>query len=295
MNIRKMNRKIYTLPELIHKNLCSNEIAAFLHLCLIKRINITAVGETNTGKTTLINSLDLLVPSDFRKIYIEESLESLTIPETHQLKYKVDSGYTNTSKIDEIHRLLHRNPDLVYLGEILTKQEAHAMFHCLSAGLRGFQTIHARDINSLINRWQYHFEIEPSCFNDLDVVVLLKRSNSKRYIARIVEIQYNSELVKIKPIFTYNPDLLRWEKITSWTDLQSFQRLNLSGQEQISINKQLQFYENIFRFLSNQHSWNPKHQFYFFQSVYKKATNSSNTTSEATLQSIYNLYNMSGV
>ncbi len=67
LNIRKMNRKIFTIPELIQREMLSSQIASFLLVCVLLRLNITAVGETNTGKTTLINSLDLLSSLPFQE------------------------------------------------------------------------------------------------------------------------------------------------------------------------------------------------------------------------------------
>jgi Flp pilus assembly CpaF family ATPase len=267
-----MNRKIFSIPELISKGMFSSETAAFLYICVLLRFNITAVGETNTGKTTLINSLDLVAPAHYRKVYIEESPESLDqgFAHNHQLKYQVDSAYANSSKVQEIYKLLHRNPDLVYLGEILTKDEAHAMFHCLSAGLRGFQTIHARDINSLLNRWQFHFNIDPSCYNDLDIVILLKRHFMKRYIAEIAEISYKNNRVKVSPIFQHDPKTSQWSKNLHLSQLTCFQRTLLSPTELDAISDQLQFFTEIFDTLSKKQKWNARKQVQLFQSLYNE-------------------------
>ncbi len=266
MNVRKMNRKIFTIPELIKKGMFSCEIAAFLVICVVLRLNITAVGETNTGKTTLINSLDLIAPQHFRKIYIEESSESLDqdFAHSHQLKYNVDSVYKNSSKIREIYRLLHRNPDLVYLGEILTKEEARAMFHCLSAGLRGFQTIHARDIHSLINRWRYHFQINPACFNDLDIVIILKQGFTKRYISDIYEVLFVENSIKISPIFIYNSNSQQWESKTSLNKLSCIQRLSLSQREISDVNDQMSILNDVMKNLVRNQKWDVIRQVEFF-------------------------------
>jgi energy-coupling factor transporter ATP-binding protein EcfA2 len=253
----------------------SSHIAAFLYTCVLLRLNITAVGETNTGKTTLINSLDLLAPSHYRKIYIEESPESLdqSFSSNHQLKYLVDPGYSNSSKIQEIYRLLHRNPDLVYLGEILTKEEAQAMFHCLSAGLRGFQTIHARDIDSLLNRWQYHFDIDPSCYNDLDILILLKRINSKRYVSEVIELTVSDESTTSHTIFQFDPETSKWSNMPDVDLLHCVKRKNLSKKKIRMINDQLAFYETVFDSLSSEQDWNVKQQVRYFHFLYNKIEN----------------------
>lgn len=222
IDIRKLNNIIFSLDDLIVKKSLSSEIAGFLLFCVIHKLNITVVGATNTGKTTLINALDYYVPRKYRKIYVEEAPESIDQKENrlHQLKLIVNAksrDKTLTQKTEQIYRLLHRNPDFIYLGEILNKEEAHAMFHCLSAGLIGFQTIHARSLDSLINRWQHHFAISPHCFNDLDIVVFMKRLGERRYIDKIcclnykdeVSIEYYSEYDYTKENWSINHEFLK--------------------------------------------------------------------------------------
>ncbi|MHA1919354.1 MAG: hypothetical protein ACTSWX_06390, partial [Promethearchaeota archaeon] len=91
LDIRKLNKMIFTLSDLIDFHTLSIEMASFLVFCILFRKNITIAGEVNSGKTTLLNALDLYVPSHFRKIYIEETIETLEYPSGygHQLKYLV--------------------------------------------------------------------------------------------------------------------------------------------------------------------------------------------------------------
>jgi len=221
LDIRKLNKNILTIQDLLKNRTLNPTIASFLYLLIIRRVNITVTGETDTGKTTLINALDLLAPKEFRKIYVENVIESLNQSkyERHQLKYKVDSlsdqSNHQSSKQTQIKNLLHRTPDIIYLGEILTKNEAEAMFHCLAAGLRGFQTIHSNDIDSLINRIIYHFNIDKLCLKDLGLIILMKKNREKRFIDSISEIHEdlnkNSEVYK--NLFKYDPHLKKWDAL----------------------------------------------------------------------------------
>ena len=226
LDIRKLNKNIFTIQDLLKNKTLSPLMAGFLYFALIHKFNITATGETDSGKTTLINSLDLLTPKEFRKIYIENAVESLNQAEfgKHQLKYIVGSlessetrmkGMREYSKANQIKTLLHRSPDIIYLGEILTKEEANALFHCLAAGLRGFQTIHSRTNDSLLNRLVNFFNIDRSCLNDLDLIVLMKKSYYKRKMISISEIhyEYGTHVEKIEPIFDYDPESQEWRLI----------------------------------------------------------------------------------
>jgi flagellar protein FlaI len=232
LDIRKLNKDIFTIQDLLKNETINSKIASFLYFCVLKNINITVTGRTDSGKTTLINSLDLLTPKEFRKIYIENAIESLDqiLYGKHQLKFKVNSLSENidiqNKKSGQIKKLLHRTPDLIYLGEILTKEECDAMFHCLSVGLRGFQTIHSNDINSLINRFLYHFKIEKSCLNDLDILILMKKDeNGRRKVVSINQIIYESSYLDITPIFEYEPDSESWLQKTSLFSLHSIRKI----------------------------------------------------------------------
>ena len=227
LDIRKLNKNVLNIQDLLKSGTLNSEVAAFLYFLILHRINITATGETDTGKTTLINALDLLAPKEFRKVYVENVIESLNELEydKHQLKYQVDSFQDDInnypSKHSQIKNLLHRSPDLIYLGEILTKEEAEAMFHCLSAGLKGFQTIHSNSVTSLINRILYHFKIEFSCLNDLGVIIFLKKSRNRRYIFSICEINPKEKVLNniIIPIFKFDPKIKQWLKLENFCDL----------------------------------------------------------------------------
>lgn len=276
LDIRKLNKNILTVQDLLKNGTLDPALAAFLYLSLIRRVNITVTGETDTGKTTLINALDLLTPKEFRKIYVENVIESLNQSkyEKHQLKYKVDSlqvGLNHKlSKQNQIKNLLHRTPDIIYLGEILTKEEAEAMFHCLAAGLKGFQTIHSNDIASLINRIIRHFKIHISCLRDLGLIVFMKKNREKRFVDSISEIindiEDNKEIYQT--LFKFNPQRKNWTnlvdlfhsniicKLRKYEDIskEKFQVLfniykemfnTLQKIDKLSINKLIKFFDHV--------------------------------------------------
>jgi flagellar protein FlaI len=234
-------------------------MASFLYFCILRRVNITVTGETDTGKTTLINALDLIVPRDFRKIYVESAIESLNQREfgKHQLKYHVDQIEddqitTKYSKSNQIKKLLHRSPDIIYLGEILTREEAEAFFHCLSAGLKGFQTVHSASISSLLTRFNRHFKINSSCFSDLDLLILMKKdsTNNKRRVIQIAEIGH---FKTVCPLFEYSPQKDDWDigkyNLYNYKTIQKLLKYETLDEE--TFYRYLNIYKQMFELLKN--------------------------------------------
>ncbi|MEM1657893.1 MAG: ATPase, T2SS/T4P/T4SS family [Candidatus Jordarchaeales archaeon] len=200
---RRMRNEPYTIPELIFNGTITASAAAYLLFLILRRFNICVIGEPKTGKTTLINALDLLVPSGWRRVYIEDSIESLTLHDygIHQVKVKVKPPEEGggAEKAKEITQLLHRSPDWVYLGEIRSPEDSQAMFHALASGLVGLQTCHGKSIEDVVLRWVVHHNIPPSSLKSLDVLIETRRyltvyGGNKRKIARIAETRDEPEL-----------------------------------------------------------------------------------------------------
>ncbi|MHA1719580.1 MAG: ATPase, T2SS/T4P/T4SS family [Promethearchaeota archaeon] len=232
LDIRKMNKEIFTLVDLIKFKTLSVKMAVFLVFCILNQINLTIAGEINSGKTTLLNALDLFIPNEYRKIYVEETIETLDMPgnRSHQLKFIVepDANGENKSKEKEIYKLLHRSGDFIILGEILNRNETQALFQCLSAGLRGLQTTHALNMSGLINRWVIHYRIDKNCLNDLGIILIMKKIKKRRIILSINEVNYISQnnQTKIKPVFSYDPINRAWNQNISVIDLKIFKEIN---------------------------------------------------------------------
>ena len=126
------------------------------------------------------------------------------------------------------------------------------MFHCLAAGLRGFQTIHSNNIKSLINRFVHHFKISKSCLNDLDLIVLMKKDGNQRKIISISEIGNNLEIGKLyNNIFQYNPESKKWNLLNPLFEtkiVNELRRYEDLSRENFSL--LIKIYNDIFTFIS---------------------------------------------
>ena len=197
MNIRKLRKKIWTLPELISYNMLTLDAAAYILFIMKKRNNLTIIGEPGSGKTTLANAFDLLTPLEWRKITVEDVIESIDQKEfgIFQTRYSVspfDNRNILNSKSDEIIKLLHRSPTWVYLGEIQTEEHSKALFEALSAGLVGMQTCHGQSVEMMLIRWMNQHKIPATSILTLDCLIETHSNfddwKIKRNVLRIVEI-----------------------------------------------------------------------------------------------------------
>ncbi len=195
LEIRRARREPYSIQNLIENHTITHEAAAILLLAVACRLNITITGGPGTGKTTLLNALDMTTPQWWRKIYIEDAIESRPSSNHHQVRLQVDSvdeQHKKLNKSEEIVKCLHRSPDYLILGEIQTAEHSKALFQAIAAGLRSIQTCHSDSASNLISRWIHGHGIDRSNLGMMDLVVTLERpkpGESLRRIKEIVEIR----------------------------------------------------------------------------------------------------------
>jgi flagellar protein FlaI len=195
LEIRRARKQPFTIRNLIENNTITEEAAAILLLAVASRLNITITGGPGTGKTTLLNALDSVTPRWWRKVYIEDAIESRTSLSHHQVRLQVDpvdEQHKRMSKSEEIVKCLHRSPDYLILGEIQTIEHSKALFQAVAAGLHSIQTCHSDSAASLVSRWILGHNIEKSNLGLMDLIVTLERpkpGESKRQVKEIVEIR----------------------------------------------------------------------------------------------------------
>src|SRR6478735_1893651 len=75
VNVRKFQRRIRTLPQLVDLGALSREAAEFLRMCVLAGANVLVSGATHTGKTTMLNALMSSIRSHERVVTVEETFE----------------------------------------------------------------------------------------------------------------------------------------------------------------------------------------------------------------------------
>ncbi|RLE77054.1 MAG: hypothetical protein DRJ44_02955 [Thermoprotei archaeon] len=212
LDVRKYGKKPLSLIEIVDRDTLTADSAAFILVAAIFRSNILLCGEPGSGKTTLLNALDMLLPRTFRKVYVEDVVESVNQLENgrHQLRLKVgaleESDRQRSSKAVEIIKMLHRKPDYLILGELQSEDHVKAAFHAMNAGLRCIQTTHAHSLEQLVYRYIDVFSIPSRLLLSLDLIIFMKRDFYRKDRKEVVSIlEKNDRRVTSNPLNIFRP------------------------------------------------------------------------------------------
>ncbi len=177
--------------------LASGNVQEFLSLAVKSYQNIVISGGTSTGKTTFLNALLQEVPLDERIITIEDTRE-VNAPHKNLLNLiaaKGDQGRSLATIQDLLEATLRLRPDRIILGELRGK-EAYTFLRAINTGHPGsICTLHADSPSGAIEQLSLmvlqanlglsRAEIKDYVSSMIDIVIQLKREDSRRYISAI--------------------------------------------------------------------------------------------------------------
>lgn len=218
IDVRRFFTSPLDLDALVMNRTIHPEAASYLIGCVLARRTITIYGESGSGKTTLAIALDLTAPGQWRKISIESDVGE-NVPQHRCMKNQVrllastEDEPARQKRVSVLNSLLHKSPDYVFLGEVLSKEDGLALFQILAAGIKGIHTVHADSAESLFRRFVYQYGVNPNSLFDLDVLIHVKRmagpnDELARKVVRISEVCKESpcdEIPKLNEIFPFPP------------------------------------------------------------------------------------------
>lgn len=193
MVIRRMINKYFNIEELISSGFLDREQFETISRVVDKVGNILIAGEPNSGKTTLLNAVIKLLPRRIRKIYFEEAreLEDRRIYGDHQVFYRYSGIANNPQRMTQTIFTLRRSPDYIVIGEILTDNDIKIFLESLLLGLRVAATIHASNIDTLLERFRNAYgDSYVIPLLNLDLIIFTKRDikTGRRYVDKIYMI-----------------------------------------------------------------------------------------------------------
>lgn len=145
VHIRR-HKRIFTITDLVRLGTLSKEEAARLILAVRFGYSVIIMGPPSSGKTTLLNALDMVIPPGIRRIYIDEADESLDM-DVPSIKVRSIHG-----KVEEVLKSLHRGLGVLFIGELREEDHFRALIHGRNSGLQVMATTHAVSKESLVRR-----------------------------------------------------------------------------------------------------------------------------------------------
>ena len=218
LTIRKFNKKLESIDDLLRKGSLTVNMARFLEACVEAKLNIIISGGTGSGKTTLLNILSGFLGEDERIITIEDAAE-LRLHQKHVISLETRlTNYEGEGEVtirDLVRNSLRMRPDRIIVGEVRGK-EAFDMMQAMNTGHEGsITTLHANNPIDSLNRLETmilmnEMEIPVSAVrgyieNAIDIIVQVDRlSDGKRKITSISEISGMKDgNITLKEIFSF--------------------------------------------------------------------------------------------
>jgi pilus assembly protein CpaF len=203
MTIRKFNRELHSLDDLIKIGTLSQKMADFLIACIQGRVNILFSGATGSGKTTTMEMLSHHIPEQERVVTIEDTAELVLHQENlvpMETRNPDKDGKGEVTLRDLIRNALRMRPDRIIVGEV-RGPEALEMIQAMSTGHRGtLAVIHGNSPQEIASRMETLIlssgiklpilEIRRMISNTLNVIVQQERfPDGVRRITHISEVR----------------------------------------------------------------------------------------------------------
>jgi pilus assembly protein CpaF len=155
ITIRKFSKDKLTVKQLIDYGSISPQMAEFLRVCVISRLNIVISGGTGSGKTTLLNVLSGFIPEEERIVTIEDAAE-LQLQQEHIVRLETKAANVEGRGLvtirDLVRNCLRMRPDRIVVGEC-RGGETLDMLQAMNTGHDGsLTTVHANTPRDALSR-----------------------------------------------------------------------------------------------------------------------------------------------
>lgn len=191
--IRMFTERPMTPIDLIEFGTFDSRVAAYMWLLIEGGNSIMVSGGTATGKTSILNAIAMFLKHELKVVSIEDTPEvRIAHPNWIQevAREAISSGEGN--KVDMFALLkesLRQRPDYIIVGEVRGK-EAFVLFQQIATGHPGLSTIHAEDINALMDRLTTEpISLPPNLVESLDAVLFLGKMKYRgAYVRRANQV-----------------------------------------------------------------------------------------------------------
>jgi len=210
--IRKFTKDPLTITDMINFGTIPPLLAAYLWLAIEYRQSILISGGTASGKTSMLNALSLFIPPEAKVVSIEDTPE-LRLPHEHWIQKIAREGIDGAGAVtmfDLLKAALRERPDYIVVGEVRGK-EAYVLFQGMATGHPGLATIHAEDMDTLVDRLTTPpISLPASLLHALDIILFMGRSRVGSVDVRRVREMYEVVTVDMKSGRPVTNKLAHW-------------------------------------------------------------------------------------
>jgi len=160
-----------SLGRLVRLGALAAEEASHLLAVVLRGESLLVVGPTGSGKTTLCNALLALLPPDRRLMAVEYVRELEDLSQYGKAMHRYLARTLGKTGVIEV--LLHRNPDVLFMGEIIAREDLDAYTLAHQSAMQAIATTHARSPASLVDKL-YRLGTDPEELSGVHVCVMSK-------------------------------------------------------------------------------------------------------------------------
>ncbi len=217
--LRKCKQTKRTLADLVDEDLLDQTMADFLYTCMLDQRNILLCGDTESGKTLLLNALCACIPERERIVVIEDAMVELVLTQRQVVTLLAHpANATSSAQItldNLVQHALRMRPERLILAAT-NGDEWVSLLQAMYAGQRGVCAfMYAQSARDVLQRLEtlYHacrYETNPALIRaqimrSLDVIVHVKKMQDESVrIVNIVEVvSATRNGLKIQSLFHY--------------------------------------------------------------------------------------------
>lgn len=162
VSIRLLHPQRVDRKHIIEGGMATEEMIAFLEMCIQYGVSVVIAGRTSSGKTTLMNALLSSIPDDKRIYTIESGARELFLVKknrfgetqnnvVHTLSRPSENSAYNISQEELVVAALRFDPDVIVVGEI-RDAEANSAVEASLTGHTVVTTVHSGPAESAHGR-----------------------------------------------------------------------------------------------------------------------------------------------
>ena len=214
--IRKFKGDPITPIDLINYSTCSIEMMAYYWLAIENNTSVLLAGGTASGKTSLMNAISLFIPRLAKIVSIEDTREIMLHHENWiagaTRKSFTVGGTGEVSMYELLKAALRQRPEYIIVGEVRGK-EALTLFQAMSTGHTTYSTMHASDVQTVVNRLENEpINVPHVMMQALGVISIQMqtyvdevRVRRTKTIVEITGLDARTGSLRINELYTWNP------------------------------------------------------------------------------------------